>query len=297
MATLIQKLLGQQKHPSAAEGDSHALPDDQPIHADQSASSSTLNWNFGADQAVGHHRDHNEDALYTFGTHLAYQDIQVFAGLFVVADGMGGHANGELASSLAVRTMAELVVGALFDLFITNQPSPDPDKFKQLLLASLQESNRQVKKQVPGGGTTLTASLIYKDQLMVAHVGDSRAYLVQPDGAVQALTRDHSFVRQLVEIGQITDEEAAVHPQRNILSMALGQWEPLEPDYVVRPLPARSHVLLCSDGLWGVVPEKKLAQIILSSASPQKACQKLIEAANQAGGPDNITAIVISIPE
>lgn len=295
MATMIQKLLRQQKQAEISEK-TLPLSDNQPAQPKTVEAAHNLDWNFSAAQDVGMHRDHNEDALFTLGSHLAHQEKYLFTGLFIIADGMGGHANGELASSLAIRTMADLLIGAIIKMSIVEQEATDDD-VKELLTNCLEEANRQVKKQVPGGGTTLTTAFIYQNQLHVAHVGDSRVYLIQPDNQVQVLTRDHSLVKQLVEIGQLTEAEAAVHPQRNILSMALGQWEPLAPDYIVQSLPASGFILLCSDGLWGVVPEKKIAQIVLTSSDPQKACHKLIETANQAGGPDNISVIVISIPK
>ena len=125
----------------------------------------------------------------TFANYLVHQEIEHFTGLFIVADGMGGHVNGELASSLAVRTMAEIVLGGLTKVIFSDQPQLDQNAVKELLLNGLEEANRQVKKQVPGGGTTLTTALIFQDQLMIAHVGDSRAYLVPPDSPIQALTR------------------------------------------------------------------------------------------------------------
>lgn len=296
VTTIIHKLLGQQKQPSAGDGKTKPLPGDQLEYPKPAKAIENFDWVYGADRNVGLQRDHNEDALFTFANYLVHQEIEHFTGLFIVADGMGGHVNGELASSLAVRTIAEIVLGGLTKVIFSDEPRLDQTAVKELLVNGLEEANRQVKKQVPGGGTTLTTALIFQDQLMIAHVGDSRAYLIPPVNPIQPLTHDHSLVKQLVELGQLTEEEAAVHPQRNILSMALGQWEPLEPDYVVLNLLPGGHILICSDGLWGVVSEKKIAQIILSSSSPRKASQKLIEAANQAGGPDNITAIVISIP-
>jgi serine/threonine protein phosphatase PrpC len=270
---------------------------DQLSNPDANIAQISLELVFGSAQSVGQQREHNEDALFTLSSHLVYEDTRKFFGFFVVADGMGGHADGELASGLAVRIIAEQVIGKILNGYVTIQEETVTDSVKVLLEEGFQEANYAVKKQVPGGGTTLTALLIYQGQLILAHVGDSRAYYIHPDGTVLALTRDHSFVGQLVELGQLTPEEASVHPQRNILSMAVGQWEPLTPDIVSKPLPNKGHLLVCSDGLWGVVPEKRVAQVINSTREPQEACHKLIDLANQAGGPDNITAILIRLPD
>ena len=133
--------------------------------------------------------------------------------------------------------------------------------------------------------------------MTIAHVGDSRAYTVSEDGQVEVLTRDHSLVQRLVELGQITDEEAAVHPQKNVLYRALGQGEPFSPDIRTIPTPQHGYLLICSDGLWGVVPEEQIIKIILESENPQDACSALVAAANEAGGPDNITAILVHLPD
>jgi protein phosphatase len=127
-------------------------------------------------------------------------------------------------------------------------------------------------------------------------VGDSRAYLVGKNGGMEALTRDHSLVKRLVELGQITTDEAAVHPQRNVLYRALGQGEPFDPDVSSIRMPEAGYLLLCSDGLWGVVPEETMHRIIMNSPGMDQACRMLVEAANAAGGPDNISAILIRLP-
>jgi serine/threonine protein phosphatase PrpC len=152
-------------------------------------------------------------------------------------------------------------------------------------------------KRVAGGGTTLTAALILGDQITIAHVGDSRAYILSAEGELHTLTRDHSLVNRLYELGQITAEEAAVHPQRNVLYRALGQGEAFDADVSTAPLPYSGFLLLCSDGLWGVIPEKEIIHLILAAPTPQQACQSLVEAANQAGGQDNITALLVRVPD
>lgn len=297
MTTIFQKLLGRQRPVSDETEATTPLSSVVPAITEQKDPNKSLDWTFGSAQSVGCLRDHNEDALYTFGSHLSYEDRQSFLGLFIVADGMGGHANGELASGLAVQIMAQHIIGGVYNGFLWDQPPTETDSLRNLMLEGVQQANQAVKKHVPGGGTTLTALLIYKDYLILTHVGDSRAYQFRRDGTHQLLTRDHSLVRQLVELGQLTDEEASVHPQRNILSMAIGQWEPLDPDFNSLPLPSEGFIMICSDGLWGVVPETKIVQIIQAANNPQIACQELITAANQAGGPDNITVILVRVPD
>jgi protein phosphatase len=139
--------------------------------------------------------------------------------------------------------------------------------------------------------------LVLGKQMVVGHVGDSRIYVVDMHGNMRPLTRDHSLVKRLEELGQLTPEEAAIHPQRNVLYRALGQGEPFEPEIITAPLPQPGYLLICSDGLWGVVPEEELGQMILSASTPHQACQEMGDAANAAGGPDNITVILVRLPD
>ena len=158
------------------------------------------------------------------------------------------------------------------------------------------EAHKAILKQASGGGTTLTAALIVGEQITIAHIGDSRAYAISRDGKMEVLTRDHSLVKRLEELGQITSEEAAIHPQRNVLYRALGQGEPFDPDIITAPMPEGGFLLLCSDGLWGAVPQEEMLKLITSNQSPFEACRLMVEAANKAGGPDNISAVLARLP-
>lgn len=139
----------------------------------------------------------------------------------------------------------------------------------------------------------MTAALLLGDQVTLAHVGDSRAYFLYPDGRIQVMTQDHSLVRRYVDLGRMTEEQARIDPQKNVLYRALGQLEPFRPDIVSHLMPHPGTMILCSDGLWGVVSDMDIFNIVASSANPSDASQKLIEAANAAGGPDNISVIVV----
>jgi protein phosphatase len=156
----------------------------------------------------------------------------------------------------------------------------------------VENSHTLISENAPGGGTTLTAVLVIGTQMTIAHVGDSRAYAIYLDGRMQTLTRDHSLVKRLEELGQITAEEAAVHPQKSMLYNALGQGDIPRPDVFTAALPQPGYLMVCSDGLWGVVPEDEIFSIITSAPNPQMACQNLLDAANAYGGPDNITVIL-----
>ena len=162
----------------------------------------------------------------------------------------------------------------------------------EALQQAVEAANQAVHDQVPGSGTTLTCALVINTRAYLAHVGDSRAYLYY-NQQLKQITRDHSYVDKLVELGQISAEAAAVHPQRNVLYRAVGQGDHLEIDLHLLDLPSGGRLLLCSDGLWGMLSDSIIQAILASAHSPQDACQDLIAAANEAGGRDNITAIVI----
>ncbi len=251
----------------------------------------------GCGQSVGKQRDHNEDALFTLTTNLVSDTTQLPFGLYMIADGMGGHQHGEIASGLAVRAMANHVVSKLYMPLFGLTGEQTEESLQEIMLAGVLEAHRSIMKDAMGGGTTLTAALIMGNQMTVTHMGDSRAYVIYQDGRMQAITHDHSLVMRLQELGQITAEEASVHPQRNVLYRALGQGEPFEPDISTFPLPRAGYLLICSDGLWGVVPERELFNIITTSPNPHQACQGMIDAANEAGGPDNISAILVKLPD
>jgi serine/threonine protein phosphatase PrpC len=250
----------------------------------------------GVGQSVGRQRDHNEDTLFVLNTLLAGTNDSLPFGVFIVADGMGGHQNGEVASMVATRAMESYLVRKLFQPLYGLKPEPNAESFQEIMQGAVNEAQQAVLRQVPGGGTTLTATFILGEQVTLAHIGDSRAYLIYPDGRMQVVTRDHSLVRRLIELGQITEKEAMVHPQRSVLYRALGQGEPLEADISTFLLPRPGYLMLCSDGLWGVVPDIDIFQIVSTASHPSVACQDLIDAANRAGGPDNISVVLIQYP-
>ncbi len=251
----------------------------------------------GCAQSIGMQRDHNEDSILTLTTLSENNDGYLPLGLYIIADGMGGHKHGEIASSLAVHTIAHWIMGKVMLPLLATTPSPPGDPIQEILEHSVQEAHRVISKEAPGSGTTLTVLLISGQQMSIAHVGDSRAYVIDPDGSMQVLTRDHSLVMRMLELGHLTEEEASIHPQRNVLYRALGQGEPFSPDISTSPVPEAGHLLLCTDGLWGVVSQGEIIRIVKTASTPQIACQQLIDAANQAGGPDNISAILVRLPD
>jgi len=251
----------------------------------------------GVAQSVGIERDHNEDSLFTLTTNLLLDENSINFGLYIIADGMGGHDDGELASSLAVGQLTSHVINTLLVPLISDSHNKLEYSIQEIMRSGVEKAHQAIKKETVGGGTTLTAALILGDQMTITHVGDSRAYSIDPNGQMQLLTHDHSLVKRLEEIGQISPEQALTHPQRNVLYRALGQGEPFEPDIASYQVCQGCQLLLCSDGLWGVVPGGKLADITRSLSAPQLVCQSLVHLANEAGGPDNISVIIVRIPD
>ncbi len=249
----------------------------------------------GAARDVGKSRDKNEDALFLHTSLIGASSSSLPFGIFIIADGMGGHQYGEMASETAVRTMSSYLIDTLFDSLYGTNPSPPSESLQEIMTVGINKCHKNIMEAAPGGGTTMTAAITIGSQMTLAHVGDSRAYSIFLDGRMQQLTRDHSLVKRLEELGQITAEEAAIHPQKSMLYRALGQGDAPEPDIFTSSLPNPGYLLICSDGLWGVLSEERIFQIITESVSLQRACQTLVDAANAAGGPDNITVILVRL--
>jgi protein phosphatase len=252
--------------------------------------------NIGVAQDVGKVRTHNEDTLLIFTGELGGLEAMPNFGVFVVADGMGGHSLGERASGLAARAMARSVLERVLPSLLAD-PRAEAERplLREVMEEAMVAANTAVFTQVPDSGTTLTCALLIGEQVVLSHVGDSRAYILSGD-ELEQVTRDHSLVQRLQELGQLSAAEAAVHPQRSVLYRAVGQGEGLEVDVESRRLAPGSKLLLCSDGMWGLVPDKQILQLVHAAPSTQAACEALVAAANAAGGPDNITVVIVELP-
>lgn len=237
---------------------------------------------------VGCQRQNNEDR-YSYWEPVSDVDYEHKGRLAIVADGMGGHEGGQEASAIATETIQQIYA----------EGAGDPPT---LLAAAFREAHERIRRhaaahpQLRGMGTTATAVVILSDnRLYYSHVGDSRLYLVR-EGQVSRLTHDHSYVSRLVENGVITWEEAETHPQRHILTAALGAGQEFSPDVPQAPVALQPGdvLVLCSDGLWGVVSEQEVGQIAAAN-SPEEACRALVKMAKDRGGPDNITVQVLRV--
>jgi serine/threonine protein phosphatase PrpC len=237
---------------------------------------------------IGCLRQNNEDS---FGYWEPEDDQQFLrkGRLAVVADGMGGYEGGQEASRLAVETLVEVY---------RDFGGDDP---QAALVEALQAAHEQIREysfahpELRGMGTTCTAAAIVQDSLYYVHVGDTRLYLIR-DGQITRVTRDHSYVGRLVESGMISPEEAENHPQRNILTAALGTNPDLIMDSPGQPEPLRPEdvLLICSDGLWGQVRDLEILDAVENKSAEQTG-RKLIELARERGGPDNITVEVLRL--
>ena len=236
-----------------------------------SGSNGAISW--GARSDVGLVRGHNEDSFL------------LRAPLFVVSDGMGGHAAGEVASSIAVETIGERAPATADDV---------------LLGAAVEAANQAVIRGAeegvgkPGMGCTASAVVFEKNQMSVAHVGDSRVYLLRR-GTLVRVTHDHSYVEELVDLGQITPDEARVHPSRSIITRALGSDPDMYADHFTLEVQDGDRIIICSDGLSSMIADSELEGVAVSSATPQQAADNLVASALTAGGSDNVTVIVIDV--
>jgi serine/threonine protein phosphatase PrpC len=242
---------------------------------------------------TGKKRTNNEDT-YLLNDHLCF---------YAVADGVGGNEGGEVASRMAVETLD----ASLPDLLGEKDRTPPTGTLSKTepntlaLTYALTIANRNIRREqslrpeLSGMATTLTAILLRKGQLFLAHIGDSRAYLLR-SGKFKQLTSDHSFVAEQLRAGVLTSEQARMSPYQNVITRALGIEEEVRADLATHALQRDDQLLLCTDGLSGVVDDAEINRI-LSSAAPRDAVHKLLAAANDGGGIDNITAVVVRVME
>ena len=232
-------------------------------------------------------RNLNQDAIL-----VCNEPLGPLPNLFIVADGMGGHKAGEIASKTSVETITKYITEFKGQEFVLQ------DNYLDLIVSAIQEANKNVYNmsesdpEKKGMGTTLIACTITKEKIIMAHVGDSRGYCLTNDKILQ-ITADHTYVEEMVQAGQITAEQASQHPSRHVITRAVGTYGPLEVDGIVRPIEDTTAVLICSDGLSDMMNDDKIKEIVNSQGFVQDRAKQLIDEANSKGGHDNITAIII----
>jgi serine/threonine protein phosphatase PrpC len=300
VADFFHKLFGKKEEPDKQKPKQVDMATTAPL-SDQQINTIIANQNLkyemkqlvaSVGQSVGKQREHNEDSVLALTSTISGSAQSIPFGLYIVADGMGGHQFGEVASNAAIRIMGGNITKK-FHSYLYNLPTQTlQESLQEVMEASIMEAHQYVQREAPGSGTTVTAALVLDQQVTIAHVGDSRAYSIYPDGRVEPITRDHSLVKRLEELGHLSKDEAENFPHRNVLIRALGQGETLEADIFTVPFPQTGYLMICSDGLWGVINEKDIIRGINEAPNLHRACQNLVEAANAAGGPDNITVIL-----
>lgn len=238
---------------------------------------------------VGVTRSQNQDAIF-----VCNQQIGPFPNLFIVADGMGGHKAGDVASSLAVEKFSGFVRDFAAQDFIGHEDYID------LLVSAAQHAGAEVKKKaasdesMDGMGTTFTACVITNEKIFIVHIGDSRAYAVNLLGMKQ-LTTDHTFAQELVQTGRLSEEEAEKHPKRHVLTKVLGVPGSCEVDGLIREIGDANAILLCSDGLSNVLDQDSMMKIINGLGYVEHRTRYLIDEANKKGSPDNVSAVLIDV--
>ena len=269
--TSLEAQMTPPQEPANAPGRAE-IPVDGRVGADAvSGSNEFISW--GARSDVGLVRGHNEDSFL------------LRTPLFMVSDGMGGHAAGEVASSIAVETVGEQAPGTADDVLLGAA-------VEAANMAVIEASEQGIGK--PGMGCTATAVLIEKNKMAVAHVGDSRAYVLR-QGTLVRVTHDHSYVEELVDSGQITADEARTHPSRSIITRALGSDPDMYADHFSLEVNDGDRIILCSDGLSSMISDAEIESLAVSSATPPQAADNLVAAALTARGAANVTVVVVDV--
>lgn len=232
---------------------------------------------------VGMIRAGNEDAFFA--------DANEHRGLFIVADGMGGHAAGEVASEMAVRIVTR-ELGAVNDLGADDLHGSIRQAVRQANRAIYERTLAEVDKQ--GMGTTVSLLMLGGSRYVIGQVGDSRVYLLR-NGQLHQLTKDHSYVQEQVDAGFLTPEQARYHPYSNVITRCVGASEAVEPDVFTGSVLSGDLFLVASDGLTGMVDDRRLLQLLIQRQPPQRLVDQLVREANGRGGLDNITAIVVQV--
>lgn len=266
-------------------------------HADDASSNEGPIMRVATRCDLGAVRERNDDSCLVFASEAGGHFPMLPFGLYIVADGMGGHANGHIASKVASRVAARHVLNKIYIPLLQSESAPT-HPIQEVIVDAVQAANTAVYQQDPDSdsGTTLTVALVLGRRLHVAHVGDTRLYLLA-DGEFKPITTDHSLVQRLQDVGQLTAEQATIYGYRHVLLRAIGQEEDVEIDTFMRLLPKKGKLLLCSDGLCGLVSDEEMQAILEQDISLEQMVDELYNAAMSAGGYDNITAVLVEFTQ
>lgn len=255
-----------------------------------------LRQEMGAATDTGIVRDHNEDSYLTIQLGLNNNNTPQSWGIYIVSDGMGGHAAGEVASGYAIRGAADLILSEYLARSVQPDAAYNEEEARDLVRRAILQANERVvaesRAQGNDMGATITMALVVGDRVTVGNVGDSRTYLFR-DGKLRRISKDHSLVQRLVDLGQISDEDVYTHPQRNAVLRSLGDKAEVEVDIFSERVRPGDALFLCSDGQWEMTHDPEMEQLLARDDDPTTICKALVAAANQAGGEDNITAVLV----
>jgi serine/threonine protein phosphatase PrpC len=245
----------------------------------------------------GRTRELDEDSLFAITMSYTYESVERASGLFIVADGMGGHEAGELASRIGIRAFAGAILRDVLARELAGS-ALDEDGIVTALERAMQAANEQVflerERRENDMGTTITAALLRDWTLYLAHVGDCRAYRWGEDG-LQQLTTDHSVIASMVASGTALPDQVYTHPHRSVIYRCVGDQPHVVVDTAVLSIEPGDRLVICCDGLWEMLREEGIEDVLLREADPQRACNAMVSAANEAGGPDNISVIVVQV--
>lgn len=248
---------------------------------------------FGLELDKGQKRPTNGDSLGAIKRQQASADGRYSIGIYLVADGVAGTSEGDVASRIAIES-------AMQELLDRDKLSDITQTYREHMIKAAEVAHREILSHEVDlqkhGATTLVMAIVVENRAYILNVGDSRAYIVTGDAARQ-VTIDHTLVQRLLDEGEIDEEQAATHPWRNVLSEALGTQYQFTADVFIEYLKVGDYLILCSDGLYKLVPDDQMIAITTSASSPQLAAKSLVQAANNAGGKDNIAVVVIEIKE
>jgi len=299
MVTIVEKLrLPPEQYDvqfSADDRDYYVARDELPqprMASTEQGAALHISWGQATD--AGKQRDHNEDYL---DARLYTQSSGDLLGLFIVADGLGGQDSGEVASRLATQTIWELLRESIWKPYLSGEKLTAQTIEAQLASAVLMANNKVRTERLTVGSemsTTLTLALVVGRTAYIGNVGDSRTYVWNSDG-LSRITTDHSLVQRLVDSGKIAPADVYTHPRRNLIYQSIGDRKELTVDTFRHELAPDDRLLLCSDGLWEMVREEGIEEVLMSEPDPQRACSTLLRNANVAGGEDNITVIIIQV--
>lgn len=246
-------------------------------------------------QSVGTVLSWNEDSIFGFASSVRSENLSTDFGLFLLADGMGGYGEGGKASSLAITVMADHIIRKVYLPLLRPMSSRDQEPLQEILSEGMSDIHERILRETNGAGTTLTAIILLGDTMNIAHIGDSRAYIVNPDEDLVQITQDQSYAHRLVELGQLSEEESRSDPRRNELFAALGKGEHIAPIIFSQKRPSSGYLFLCSDGVWEVLSKEDMLSCFSDQFYTDVMCDRLISEAIDAGATDNISVIVVKL--